>query len=145
MAGTTNGTGAALRELDEQECLRLISPGGVGRVAFTGSYGPTILPVNYRLVGGLIVFRTRVGGVMDEDLRTGIKDLEFKIAFEVDEIDRARHEVWSVLVQGPIHHITADELAQMGDPEVESWAGGSRERYLRITPQRVTGRRIQSL
>ncbi|MFG1969058.1 pyridoxamine 5'-phosphate oxidase family protein [Nonomuraea fuscirosea] len=29
------------------ECLRLIAPGGIGRVAFSGSHGPTVLPVNY--------------------------------------------------------------------------------------------------
>lgn len=142
---TTEGTGATLRELSEEECLRLISPGGVGRVAFTGAYGPTILPVNYRVADGVIVFRTRVGGTMDEDLRTGIENLEIKIAFEVDEIDVTRHEGWSVVVQGPIHHITEDELPQLTDPQVEPWAGGPRDQYVRITPHRITGRRIQSL
>ena len=47
-----------LEVLDEAECLRLISAGGVGRIAFTGRYGPTVLPVNYQLHQGTIVFRT---------------------------------------------------------------------------------------
>ncbi|GIH21755.1 hypothetical protein Aph01nite_00650 [Acrocarpospora phusangensis] len=143
--GETNGNGTALRELSQDECLRLISPGGVGRVAFNGSHGPTILPVNYQVAGGAIVFRTRAGGAMDDDLRTGIENLEIKIAFEVDEIDENRREGWSVLVQGPIHHVTDDELAGLTGLQVEPWAGGTREQYVRITPQRITGRRIQSL
>ncbi|GAA0966263.1 hypothetical protein GCM10009555_007670 [Acrocarpospora macrocephala] len=145
MAETRNATGAELHELGAAECLSLISPGGVGRVAFNGSDGPTILPVNYRVINGAIVFRTRAGGAMDEDLRTGIEDLEIKIAFEVDEIDVARHEGWSVLVQGPVHHVADDEVRWVADPGVQAWAGGTRDHYVRITPQRITGRRIQTL
>jgi hypothetical protein len=32
---------AIAEELDEAECLRLISPGGVGRIGFTGEHGLT--------------------------------------------------------------------------------------------------------
>jgi hypothetical protein len=47
-----------LKELDEAECLRLISPGGIGRIAYSGQSGVTVLPVNYKLHQGAIVFRT---------------------------------------------------------------------------------------
>jgi nitroimidazol reductase NimA-like FMN-containing flavoprotein (pyridoxamine 5'-phosphate oxidase superfamily) len=47
-----------LEHLDEAECLRLIAPGGIGRLAYTGRYGLTVLPVNYALHEGTIVFRT---------------------------------------------------------------------------------------
>jgi hypothetical protein len=32
--------------LDETECQRLISPGGIGRIAYNGRYDRTVLPVN---------------------------------------------------------------------------------------------------
>ncbi|MFI6317616.1 pyridoxamine 5'-phosphate oxidase family protein [Nonomuraea sp. NPDC050556] len=128
-----------LEELDEKECLRLISPGGIGRVAFSGSHGPTVLPVNYRMQDGAIVFRTRYGGAMDEDLRTGLEGLEIKIAFEVDQIDEAKHEGRSVLVQGPAHHMAESDV------DVQPWAGGERDLYVRIIPSRITGRRIHVL
>lgn len=38
-----------LDKLDREECLRLISPGGVGRIAFSNPSGPVILPVNYTI------------------------------------------------------------------------------------------------
>ena len=50
--------------LDERECLRLVAPGGVGRIAFVGELDLTVLPVNYRLIDGTILFRTREDGLI---------------------------------------------------------------------------------
>ncbi|MEU7854156.1 pyridoxamine 5'-phosphate oxidase family protein [Nonomuraea sp. NPDC049141] len=131
-----------LKSLDREECLKLIEPGGIGRVAFNGSHGPTVLPVNYQVHEGSIVFRTASGGPMDQDLRTGLEGVEIKVGFEVDQIDEAQREGWSVLVQGPAHHIPPDELPEV---TVTPWAGGERHLYIRISPQQVTGRRIDNL
>ncbi|MEV4165886.1 pyridoxamine 5'-phosphate oxidase family protein [Nonomuraea dietziae] len=131
-----------LEVLEEDECLRLVSPGGIGRVAFGGQRGPTVLPVNYRFVDGAVVFRTAYGGPMDEDLRTGLEGVEIKVGFEVDRIDEARREGWSVLIQGPAHHVEPDEIPQVS---VTPWAGGERELYIRIVPSQITGRRIHNL
>jgi nitroimidazol reductase NimA-like FMN-containing flavoprotein (pyridoxamine 5'-phosphate oxidase superfamily) len=131
-------------QLDEQECLRLISAGGVGRIAFTGRYGPTIFPVNYTVHDGTIMFRTADDSPFGEDLRTGIQYADYKVAFEIDELDMDAHEGWSVLIQGPAHHMdTSAERALAKDIGVEPWAGGRREDYICITPTRITGRRIK--
>jgi nitroimidazol reductase NimA-like FMN-containing flavoprotein (pyridoxamine 5'-phosphate oxidase superfamily) len=133
-----------LEDLDEAECLRLITPGGIGRLAYSGRYGPTVLPVNYMLYEGTIVFRTAQDSPTDEDLRTGIADAEYKVAFEIDEIDLAAREGWSVLVQGPVHHVESDtERGSVLKAGVETWPGGDRELFLRIVPSRITGRRIR--
>jgi nitroimidazol reductase NimA-like FMN-containing flavoprotein (pyridoxamine 5'-phosphate oxidase superfamily) len=92
-----------LEELDEAECLRLISPGGIGRIAYSGRSGVTVLPVNYMLHQGAIVFRTARDSPLEEDLRTGIADAEYKVGFEVDDFDLAARGGWSVLVQGSAH------------------------------------------
>ncbi|MFI7229687.1 helix-turn-helix domain-containing protein [Nonomuraea angiospora] len=139
------GSGAAdavLEVLDPEECLRLVAPGGIGRVAFNGPEGPTVLPVNYKVHDGAIVFRTAHGGPMDQDLRTGVEGVEIKIGFQVDRIDEARREGWSVLVQGPAHHVPEDEAVQA---DVTPWAGGERRLYIRIVPHHITGRRIHGL
>jgi nitroimidazol reductase NimA-like FMN-containing flavoprotein (pyridoxamine 5'-phosphate oxidase superfamily) len=88
----TNGGQPVTEQLDEAECLRLISPGGVGRIAYASRYGPVVVPVNYQLYEGTIVFRTGQDSSMDEDLRTGITDAEYKVAFEIDEINAAARE-----------------------------------------------------
>jgi hypothetical protein len=132
-----------IEHLDDDECLRLISPGGIGRIAYQSRFGPAVLPVNYQLHQGAIVFRTAEDSPLDQDLRTGIADAEYKVAFEIDDLDPAAREGWSVLVQGSAHHIrpgTERESAEAAG--VESWAAGDRELFVSITPARITGRRI---
>jgi nitroimidazol reductase NimA-like FMN-containing flavoprotein (pyridoxamine 5'-phosphate oxidase superfamily) len=132
-----------LQELDEAECLRLIAPGGIGRIGYSGRYGPTVMPVNYQLFEGTIVFRTAQDSATDEDLRTEIPDAEYKVAFEIDDFDSAARTGWSVLVQGSAHHVESDaERVSVAAAGVEPWAGGDRELFMRIVPTRVTGRRV---
>ncbi len=138
------GQGAEPEALDEAECLRLISPAGIGRLAYVGRYGLTVLPVNYAMHEATIVFRTAHDSPTDADLRTGIADAEYKVAFEIDEVDAASREGWSVLVQGSVHHVTSEaERASVLEAGVEPWAGGARELFLRIRPTRITGRRVR--
>ena len=101
-----------------------------------------MLPVNYTLRDGAVVFRTAEHGPLDEDLRTGIADADYKVAFEIDDIDTAARRGWSVLVQGPAHHVTGAEEDAVRAAGVESWAPGDRELFVRIVPSRITGRRV---
>jgi nitroimidazol reductase NimA-like FMN-containing flavoprotein (pyridoxamine 5'-phosphate oxidase superfamily) len=136
--------GAVTQPLDEAECLQLISAGGVGRIGYTGRFGPTILPVNFALHEQTIVFRTGQHSPMGEDLRTGIADAEYKVAFEIDEISPATREGWSILIQGSAHHVDSEaELAAVRQSGVQAWAGGEKELFIRVAPDRITGRRIR--
>lgn len=133
-----------LDKLDPEECLRLIAPGGVGRVAFNEIEGPLVLPVNYAVHNGAVVFRTAFGGPLDDNLRTGVRGAEFKVAFEVDRIDEAGREGWSVLIRGGAHHVeTGEEHEDASASGVEPWAGGERELYVTIAPTEISGRRIR--
>jgi nitroimidazol reductase NimA-like FMN-containing flavoprotein (pyridoxamine 5'-phosphate oxidase superfamily) len=133
-----------LEELDEAECLRLITPGGIGRLAYSGRFGATVLPVNYRLYDGTIVFRTAQDSPTDEDLRTGIANAEYKVAFEIDELDPVARTGWSVMIQGAAHHVDDEqERAVVALAGIEPWAGGERDQYLRIKPTAISGRRIR--
>lgn len=143
-SGRGDGGPRVLERLDEDECLRLIAAGGVGRLAYTGRYGTTVLPVNYRMYEGSVVFRTAQDSPTDEDLRTGIEHAEYRVAFEIDDIDLGAREGWSVLVQGAAHHVSSEEerssVASIG---LEAWPEGEREHFIRIFPARVTGRRVR--
>lgn len=133
-----------LESLDEAECLRLIAPGGIGRLVYAGRYDLTVLPVNYKLYDGAILFRTAQDSPTEEDLRTGIAHAEYRVAFEIDDFDSGSREGWSVLIQGPAHHLDTDaERAAAAEAGVVPWPGGVREHYIRITPVRITGRRLQ--
>lgn len=135
---------AITESLDERECLRLVSNGVIGRIAFVGQYDLTVLPVNYRLVDGSILFRTGRDSMTDDDLRTGIANAEYKVAFEVDAFDEAAREGWSVLIQGPAHHLDseAEQAAALGS-DVRPWPGGDKDHFIRVRPVRITGRRVR--
>ena len=100
-----------IEELDRDESLRLISAGGIGRIAYTSRFGPTVLPVNYTFYEGAIIFRTAENSALDEDLRTGIAGADYEVAFEIDDIDVAGKMGWSVLVQIRPSHITGRRIS----------------------------------
>jgi len=131
-----------IEELDEDTCLQLISRGGIGRIAYTSRFGLVVLPVNYKVHAGAVVFRTAEHGPLDEDLRTGIDGAEYKVAFEIDDIDLANRQGWSVLIQGPAHHVAMAERDAAVQAGVQALAPGERELFVRIAPSRITGRRI---
>ena len=131
-----------IEELDEGECLKLIAGGGIGRIAYTSRFGPAVLPVNYVWRDGAVVFRTAENSPLDEDLRTGIANADYRVAFEIDSIDPAARQGWSVLIQGPAHHVTGTAEEAVRQTGVESWAPGDRELFVRIVPSRITGRRV---
>ena len=147
MAGddkTLESPGPVVELLDEAECLRLISAGGVGRIGYTGRFGPTVLPVNYALYEGTIVFRTGEHGPLGEDLRTGIEHAESKVAFEIDELSPATREGWSILIQGAAHPVDSEsERASVVQSGVEPWPGGEKELFVRVIPTQITGRCIR--
>ena len=129
---------ATLETLSERECRSHLAAGGVGRFVFTTRRGPVAVPVNYRMAEGDIVFRTA-----EETSLTEVSDTE-PVSFEVDRIDDAMSEGWSVLVTGRVRRVSPDELRRFETLGVEPWAGGERPVSLRLEPREVTGRRIRT-
>jgi nitroimidazol reductase NimA-like FMN-containing flavoprotein (pyridoxamine 5'-phosphate oxidase superfamily) len=126
-----------LRTLTAAECFDLLSPGGVGRVAFTTADGPVVLPVNYAMAGQTVVFRTA-----PDSLLAGYMD--GLAGFEVDRLDEALSRGWSVLVTGHAVCVTseADVRHLEQRTNIRPWAGGARDVYVQIIPRKITGRRI---
>jgi transcriptional regulator with XRE-family HTH domain len=128
---------AKLVELGTEECWRLLSTHGVGRIALSMPDGLTVLPVNYTVADGTIAFRTSPASTPAEATDT-------RCAFEVDEVDDALSQGWSVLVRGMAHTVTDPAGVRRLDGQACTgpWAGGDRDLWIRITPSSVTGRRI---
>ena len=128
----------AVSKLLPAECRRLIAPGGVGRIAFGTLSGPVVVPVNFAVLANTVVVRTAEGTVID-----GHADEQ--VALEVDHIDEALCQGWSVLVRGQAHRVAHPaELRRLReDAAVWPWPGGERDVYVRIIPREITGRRIE--
>jgi hypothetical protein len=90
-----------VERLDEAECWRLISGGGIGRLAYSGRSGLAVLPVGYQVQEGSLLFRIALGSPTDEDLRTGIEGAEYKVAVEIDDVGAEAQDGWFVFIQVP--------------------------------------------
>jgi len=127
-----------LGHLTIEECNALVAPGGVGRFVFGDDRGPAALPVNFRVLDGDIVFRTKPEATFVANA------LQAEVSFEVDHLDEALSEGWSVLLTGDAHVIVDPaERERARALGVAPWAGGEREAYVRLVPRKVTGRRIR--
>lgn len=127
---------AILEQLTEQQSLTHLGAGGVGRVVFVAPRGPVALPVNYRYVTGKIVLRTTVS--VSKALIA-----QETVGFEVDRVDEAMSEGWSVVISGVAHCVEdPKEIIQLSSLDLEPWAGGNRNVLVAVSLQEVTGRRI---
>lgn len=141
--GRTRIWDAQVELLEEAECLQLICCGGVGRIAYNGQFGLTVLPVSYRLIEGSIVVRTPLGSTTDEDLRTGIRGADYRVTFEIDQVGHDAQEGWFVSVQGPAHHVDAyDDFLSAWVPAPRASEFRRQEHFVRITPSVMVGRRL---
>ncbi|WP_377267001.1 helix-turn-helix domain-containing protein [Peterkaempfera sp. SMS 1(5)a] len=125
--------------LTPEECRARLSSCGVGRVAFGTDLGIEVLPVNYSVIDGSIVYRTGGGAAPAAAIRQ-------QVAFEVDRVDDVLSQGWSVLANGPAERITdPEEIDRLAGDAPLPWTGGPADLWIRITPDRLTGRIIRTV
>jgi nitroimidazol reductase NimA-like FMN-containing flavoprotein (pyridoxamine 5'-phosphate oxidase superfamily) len=135
----TRDARTGIEMMDRQLCLRLLAADEVGRLAVVNGGAPVILPVNYALDGESIVMRTAPG--------TKLAAAGGPACFEIDAFDRGRRHGWSVVVNGrleEVDHYASRDLTRMRSLDLSPWADGERERWLRLVPSTITGRRVGS-
>jgi transcriptional regulator with XRE-family HTH domain len=124
-----------LETLTEEQCDTHLAVGGIGRVVYLSARGPVALPVNFEFTEGQIIFST-------DSAKAATLENEL-VGFEVDRVDDAMSEGWSVLVTGRARCIDdPDELARLESLDLEAWAGGDRHSLVAIKPDDLTGRVI---
>jgi nitroimidazol reductase NimA-like FMN-containing flavoprotein (pyridoxamine 5'-phosphate oxidase superfamily) len=131
---------AVITDMTEDECREHLAAGGVGRFLYVAAQrGPVAVPVNFKMDGADVVFRTSPNDNMAAAVH------QRHVSFDVDHIDDARSEAWSVLLTGKARIVTDPaELDHLRALHVEPWAGGDRPAYIRLAPAEVTGRRIRT-
>ncbi|MEO5679603.1 MAG: pyridoxamine 5'-phosphate oxidase family protein [Acidimicrobiales bacterium] len=129
-----------LEYLSASACWEALSTVEVGRLGVLVNSAPEIYPVNFVVDDHTIVFRAGSGGKV---LGLGRSP---SVCFQVDGIDVDQQTGWSVLVKGrATEQVTADDLRQVLSLPLRSWAVGVKDHWIRIRPDQVTGRRIQTL
>ena len=129
---------ATIEAIPPTICWNLLATTTVGRVGLLVDSMPEVLPVNYAIDGESILFRTGEGTVLTQ---ASMK----VVAFEADHLDPSDQSGWSVMVQGFARDIgdavdaTSKRLKRLS---LVTWAPGTRERWIHIKPDKVTGRKI---
>lgn len=125
-------------ELDRAECEQLLAVTPIGRLGFDFGGRPMVLPVTYRFVNGQILFRTALGRKLHA------VSADHPVAFEVDEWKASSRTGWSVLVVGTAGEIENwEEFEDVQSLGLHPWADSdAKDRWVRIIPDRITGRRI---
>ena len=120
--------------LSRAQCRALLATRTVGRLAYVARAGvPDIAPVNYALDGDDVLVRSGPGPKLQAAQRGDV------VAFEVDDLDEDGRTGWSVVVVGRASVVRPGQQAADGPVP---WSNGPRRHLLRITPARVTGRRL---
>lgn len=124
--------------LEPNECWDLLRAAEVGRLAIAISGHPDIFPINYIVDHGSIVFRTAEGTKLAGAV------LGAAVAFEIDGYVPSSREAWSVVVKGRAKEIEAmhDVFAAVELP-LFPWNASPKHRFVRITPEEITGRRFE--
>jgi nitroimidazol reductase NimA-like FMN-containing flavoprotein (pyridoxamine 5'-phosphate oxidase superfamily) len=135
---STHDASTGIEWIDRQECLRLLGNDEIGRLAVLDGGTPVIFPVNYGLDGSNIVFRTDPGTKLDDGPRS-------RACFEIDRFDRGSRSGWSVVAVGRLEEITRYDSAheRVQSLPVHPWAEGQKAHWMRLVPDRITGRRLR--
>lgn len=124
--------------IERDECLRLLAGDEIGRLAVVAGNTAIVVPVNYALDGDTVVFRTDPGTKLDDGPRA-------RASFEVDSFDRDRRTGWSVVATGRLEEVTRYDAAafeRVRRLAVDPWVGVDKAHWMRLVPDRVTGRRV---
>ncbi|MDA0634215.1 pyridoxamine 5'-phosphate oxidase family protein [Nonomuraea sp. MCN248] len=128
---------SGLQVLSREECLRLMSSTPIGRIVFTDRALPAVQPVTFLLDRERIVIRTGVGSKLAAATRTAV------VAFEADEFDPEMRTGWSVTAVGHARAVTdPDEVARLASLPLTPWAPGSKDHFIVVDTEQISGRRI---
>jgi nitroimidazol reductase NimA-like FMN-containing flavoprotein (pyridoxamine 5'-phosphate oxidase superfamily) len=121
--------------LSDDESWDLLMSAALGRLVTHIGDQLEIFPVNFVTQGRTLLFRTAEGTKL---FSTVMND---KVLFEVDD-----HTVvggWSVVVRGTARVLTAsDEIHEAERAQLLPWIATEKLRYVRITPNELSGRRF---
>jgi hypothetical protein len=98
---------------------------------------PAVQPVNFRTHLEQVVIRVAGGAKLEAAVGRSV------VAFQADQLDPELRSGWSVTVVGHAELITGvADLVELSGTWLRPWVSGRREHFVRIRPEKVTGRRL---
>ena len=125
---------AVFQVLDASRCRELLASEHVGRLAYIADDAPVIVPVDYAMFEGCLVFRTDRG---DKYAHVPLQ----RVCFEVDRHDE--DATWSVIVRGHARDVTtamSDHFNRMRKLRMHSAAPLHDPHWISIDLDEISGR-----
>ncbi len=122
-----------LVDLSDDECWALLSTRSVGRLAWHGPEGISVVPLNYVVDGQQIVVAIAPYSSMARECD------DAEVAFEVDHLVEESRAGWSALARG---RCRVDYDHSPDDASPDHWPTGARPLHLRVEVDTLTGRRL---
>jgi len=121
---------SGLEILSYDECRRLLS--------YVANGSPVVLPINFTLHGGSIVFRSGRGAKLESAV------MHEPVCVEIDSWNVVEHTGWSVLAKGIAEHVVdGAELEELDRLPVRPWSRPDlRHEWIRVVIEDLSGRRI---
>jgi nitroimidazol reductase NimA-like FMN-containing flavoprotein (pyridoxamine 5'-phosphate oxidase superfamily) len=127
------------QSLTWEDCLDRLRVRSIGRIAVTHRALPAIVPVNYAMSGGRVLFRTEPGGMIARACAGNV------VAFEVDDLDPSGQSGWSVLVVGMAELLEGSAAVRAAETGLVAAVGGGRDQFVAISIGQLSGRLIQPI
>ena len=123
-----------VERLPEEECWALLAQEEFGRLAFRLVDEVHLVPINYLVDDGTLLFRTAPGA------KLLAAELESDVAFEIDWHDD--QAAWSVVARGHIRRLDEAEEDRVDALPLRSWLDTPKYDVVQLVPTSVTGRRF---
>lgn len=123
---------ASPQVLTEEECWEFLGTEEFGRLAFRLVDEVHIVPINYAVESGALLFRTAPGDKLLAAAMGGA------VAFETDRI--AGEQGTSVVVRGPARILSEDEAHRAELVALRPWVGDFKYEVVEISPVHLSGR-----
>ncbi|MCA5892181.1 pyridoxamine 5'-phosphate oxidase family protein [Isoptericola sp. NEAU-Y5] len=131
----TDHHGPATTELTTDECWEFLDLQPIGRLATAAGGEAEIFPVSFAVADRQIYLRTRPGSKLVE------LAVNSKVAFEADQW--GAEVAYSVVLKGIAEILEHDaDLAAAEATGLHSFLADGKNRWVRITPTEVSGRRL---
>ena len=132
---TDDATDDAVVELSAEDCWALLEAEEFGRLAYRLVDEVHVVPINYAVDDGSLLFRTASGG------KLLAAALSSDVALEIDwHDDRA---AWSVVARGHLRRLSEDEAHRLDEIDRRSWVPTLKYDVVELAPDVVTGRRFR--
>lgn len=122
----------SISELSPEECWRLLESQELGRLAYLLGDEVNLVPVNYAVDDGTLLFRTAEGNKL-----LGVL-LHPQVVFEVDVVEDS--EARSVILRGTARRLEEDEEHRADDIGLMAWVPTLKYDVVEIRPTQVSGR-----